>query len=618
VQTERHRSPKLGKENVPSEYARFDQLDGSHPWRDALPDGYIDYPARILTHGRVAYFNFQLARNMGLLPADHPEELPNALHEKLVQTFSLRILNEYDHILGQHVPPDTLKPSPYMATRYVQLQHADRAGRTSGDGRSIWNGVCRNQGAIWDVSSRGTGLTALAPGAVEADRPLETGSEEFGYGCGLAEMDELFEAALLSEIFFVRGLRTERMLVILDIGQGHGVGVRAARNLMRPAHCFTYLRQGDRDGLERSLDYLIERQHVNGEWSFSTQHPQKWDLLLGELCESFAAFAAALDIDHIFIWADWDGDNVLANAGIIDYGGVRQFGLRHDEYRYDDVQRLSPALSEQPDKLKLSIQSFAQAVDFVERGTRRPLEAFEQHEVIHRYWERYAECRLQRILFRVGFDGLSARRLLARDREGVQAFASEYDAIEGVKTAGPLQRVPDGFSRKPLFNIRNLLRAYPGFLHEQGDFEAARLPTESFFGRLFARGIDARDRVLANHHAERSAGFQDRYKQLVLKAAERGSVERTLEDLRRRSRIVNAADRATGNAITNIAEKILLARDAGLSVLDLGKLIDGFVERQRLDPDQPRAEAEAHADGGLAERLRREMLSLLEAHSEDV
>ena len=309
---------------------------------------------------------------------------------------------------------------------------------------------------------------------------------------------------------------------------------------------------------------------------------------------------------------------MLADAGIIDYGSVRQFGLRFDEYRYDDVDRLSTTLSEQPDKLKLFVQSFVQAVDFVQRGTRRPLEAFEHHAVVRRYWERYTECRLLRILFRLGFDDSSARWLLSQDREAVRAFAAEYDAIESVKRAGPLQQVPDGVNRSPLFNIRNLLRAYPGFLHEQGDLKAAWLPMESFFDLLFARGIDARDRLLARDHAARAAGFQSRYKQLVVKAAQRGSIQRTLEDLRRRSRIVNAADRATGNAIAIIAERILLARDAGLSVPDLGKLINGFVEHQRLDPDRPRVEAESHADGGVAERLRREMLSLLETHSEDI
>ena len=41
-------------------YEAFEKLDGSHPWRDAAPDGYVDYRARTRTGGRVAYFNFEL------------------------------------------------------------------------------------------------------------------------------------------------------------------------------------------------------------------------------------------------------------------------------------------------------------------------------------------------------------------------------------------------------------------------------------------------------------------------------------------------------------------------------------------------------------------------------
>jgi len=309
---------------------------------------------------------------------------------------------------------------------------------------------------------------------------------------------------------------------------------------------------------------------------------------------------------------------VLADAGIVDYGCVRQFGLRYDEYRYEDVDRMSPSLSEQPDKLKLVVQSFVQAVDFVQHGTRRPIEKFASHQIVRRYWKSYADCRLLRILFYVGFDDSNACCLVLGHRKEVEKFAAEYDAIESVQTAGPIQKVPDGVNRKPLLNLRNLLRAYPDFLLKQHDFEAASLSSKAFFDMLFVRGIGARDRGLARDHEQRVAGFQHCYKQLVARAAERESLELTLNELRGRSQIINAADRATGNAVTNIAERLLVAREAGLSVENLGKLIDGFVESQRLDPDQPRAEISEHPQGGAAERVRREMLSLLEAHSEDV
>ena len=77
-------------------YARFSLLDGSHPWRDTAPDGYVDYPARYREGGRVAYFNFPLARELGLIPPNHTNRMNARLEERILETFSLQIINEYD------------------------------------------------------------------------------------------------------------------------------------------------------------------------------------------------------------------------------------------------------------------------------------------------------------------------------------------------------------------------------------------------------------------------------------------------------------------------------------------------------------------------------------------
>lgn len=609
---------KTHREQATSAYAGFDEFDGAHPWRDAVPDGYVAYPVRVLTHGRVAYFNFRLAKDMGLLSENHPEIIDEVLHEKLIETFSLQIINEYDQLVGQHFPEDTIKKQQYMATRYLQIQHADETGRTSGDGRSIWNGVWHGGGLLWDVSSRGTGVTALAPGAVEAGSPTPTGSEEIAYACGQIELDELLESALLSEIFFRRKIRTERVLAIIDIGDGLGIGVRAAPNLMRPAHCFLYARQGDRLRLERALDYLIERQHTNGEWGFSSAHPQKWDLLLDEISERFAEFAAMLDVDHVFVWAEWDGDNVLSSAGIIDYGSVRQFGLRHDEYRYNDVDRFSTTLSEQTPSIELLVKTFVQAVEFLRLDARPSFEQLDLHAVVDRFRTRYESFRLKRILHRVGFDDRDSHRLLEKHRGLVDAFAVEYDFIDREKTSGALRRTADGIDRQPLFNIRNLLRAYPTYLLGRADFRSARMHEDELFRDLVAREVDPADRHQAPTWPEHAARFQDLYKDLVLKSARWGRTRALLEKIQRRSQMINAANRATGNAISVIARQLLLAWHSGLSAEDVSKLIDRLAERQRLDPDR-RFPSTAWPEGGRRlEHLQHEVDALLDLHSEDL
>ena len=163
-------------------YEKFKELDGTHPWRDVSPDGYVDYCARYRPKGRVLYFNFPLAAELELIPSDHPSLLNPELEKVILETFSLQIINEYDLKLGKKYAPETVKPLPYMATRYLQTQHRNKQGKTSGDGRSIWNGCVRTNNLIFDISSRGTGATILSPGAQEADGAVETGNEIFGTG----------------------------------------------------------------------------------------------------------------------------------------------------------------------------------------------------------------------------------------------------------------------------------------------------------------------------------------------------------------------------------------------------------------------------------------------------
>ena len=150
-------------------YEKFKKLDGTHPWRDVCADGYLDYRARRRPKGRVLYFNFPLAREMELIPLDHPPTLNKELEQVLLETFSLQIINEYDLKLGKKYPTETVKPGSYMATRYLQTQHRSKQGKTSGDGRSIWNGYLRTSDLIFDISSRGTGATMLSPGAQKSD-----------------------------------------------------------------------------------------------------------------------------------------------------------------------------------------------------------------------------------------------------------------------------------------------------------------------------------------------------------------------------------------------------------------------------------------------------------------
>ena len=173
-------------------YNKFNQIDGTHPLQDSCPNSYITYSARKRKGGDVAFFNFDLAKEMGLIPKNHPEELTAELKKKVLDTFALVIINEYDVINDIQFDEEDILLGKYMATRYLQLQHPNKLGKTSGDGRSIWNGRVENQKRSWDISSCGTGATSLSPATHLQNKYFQTGDPTISYGCGYSEIDEGF------------------------------------------------------------------------------------------------------------------------------------------------------------------------------------------------------------------------------------------------------------------------------------------------------------------------------------------------------------------------------------------------------------------------------------------
>ena len=52
--------------HVEESYSSFDQLDGTHPWGQQVPEGMILYPVRQLSGGKVSYAKIAAARLLGL------------------------------------------------------------------------------------------------------------------------------------------------------------------------------------------------------------------------------------------------------------------------------------------------------------------------------------------------------------------------------------------------------------------------------------------------------------------------------------------------------------------------------------------------------------------------
>jgi uncharacterized protein YdiU (UPF0061 family) len=604
-------------------YSAFESLDGHHPWMEQVPEGFVAYRVRQLNTGKVAYFNFALAKEMGLIDLTHPAEMTETLEQKVIETFSLQIINEYDELTKKRIPAESILPNKFMATRYLQLQHSNKQGKTSGDGRGIWNGTVQHRGITWDVSSRGTGVTCLAPGAVAANRPLKTGGTEFGYGCGLAEIDELLAAAISAETMHLQGIPTERVLCIIDLGKGYGIGVRAGQNLIRPAHLFLYLKQERRDSLKAATDYFIQRQIANKKWHMKSKvgTQASYDEMVEILCDSFARFTAKLDIDYIFAWLDWDGDNVLADAGIIDYGSVRQFGIRHDKYRYDDVERFSTNLNEQRIKARQIVQVFVQMTDYLKTGKRKSLKDFANHSTIAKFNTLFTKYRAERLLYRMGFNQIQRENVIKSKSDVFDQFDKAFSFLERAKVSPDQIKVADGVNQPPLFNMRSILGILPQFhAQSKSSFQQSSMPTQMIFKAILSTFAPAPTVELHEKHEAAIAKFQTLYKELVILASGKTGPQHTLRGIAKRAICLNSEKRITGNALIEIVEQVLLEKKRGLSLLQIQNVVDRFIHDHLYMPEGPSAKFHGHGKAAppVKADLYSRLLTLVVDHRDDI
>ena len=472
-----------------------------------------------------------------------------------------------------------------MATRYLQTQHRNKQGKTSGDGRSIWNGCLRTSNLTFDISSRGTGATILSPGAQEAAEAVQTGDYTYGYASGLAELDEMLGSAVMSEIFYRQGIPTERCLAVIGFSDGSAIGVRSAPNLIRPAHIFRYLKQARHAELKASVDYFIEREVENHFWQIPPDEPAKYEEALNYLARSYGKMAALLEEEYIFNWLAWDGDNMLASGAILDYGSIRQFAAKHDKYRFKDVDRFSASLAEQRYWARVIVQTFAQAMGFICSGEKKNLRAFKDAGCLKVFDSAFEDESNYRILWRIGFTPEQIDRLMETAREEIKDFHRSLTYFEDLKVSKGIEKIPDGFTHKPVFLIRNLLRQLPAFYVAQAlnraDDESAYMPDDIFLRVMAASYVGKRDLQLSRSRSAQVKNLQQCYLRLVGALDE--PIDEVLKTLQERSAIINHRHRLTGDALIFMIEEVI-AMIGKTKVEGLQEALDAFIDSQVLIP----------------------------------
>lgn len=564
-------------------YPRFQKINGKHPFQQNCPESFVPYMARKRKGGKVAYFNFDLAKEMGLIPKKDDCVLNKELEKQIIDTFSLVIINEYDIINDVQVPEKDIKPHPYMATKYLQLQHPNKQGKTSGDGRSIWNGRISHGNKTWDISSCGTGATRLSPATHLQNKYFQTGDPSISYGCGYSEIDEGLCTLFFSEILHRNGYNTERVLAIIEFEKGISINVRAHSNLLRPSHMFNHLKQGNLEELERVVNYYIDDRESAGEWDkVPKTKAARYKYFLNKQIEVFANLAADFEDDYIFCWLDWDGDNILMDGGVIDYGSIRQFGLFHHEYRYDDVERYSTTIKEQKDKAKHIAKTFVQIVDYLIKGDKRPLSKMSNSKFVKDFDKIFDLRKKRNLLTKIGFDQEQVEYLLKKHNRLIEVFKKSFSYFERAKSHYGLHEVADGINWDAIFCMRDILRELPQLILHRGE----KISHGEFIEVIKSSYAVEEDLELTNYRKRHINDFQNTYIKLVKKIAryEGRDFNEVLLKITMRSSIINKYDRITGDSITKVVDKVLNSKPK-FSPDEIFKLSHEFAEYQNLDPD---------------------------------
>jgi hypothetical protein len=557
-----------------------------------------------------------------LIPARHPDKLDASLRRALLDTFSLVIVNEWDEAHGNRPKLRDRRSHSYMATRYLQLQHPDKRGLNSGDGRSIWNGMVHGRHGSWDVSSCGTGVTRLCPATSELGRFFKTGNALTDYGCGTAHIDEGIGAALMSEAFASNGIQTERVLAVLSLPSGQAINVRVAPNLLRPSHFFGLLRRRNDEDLRQCVLYYAEREIRDGRWPAMKSERARIRYLAERVAMDFARATATFENEYIFCWPDWDGDNILCDGSIIDYGSVRQFGLYHHSYRFADSDRMSTSIPEQKRKARQIVQRFAQIRDLLLEGTPPALSTLRNDPVLELFDREFESHKRKLFLRQIGFDDAECTRIIKAAPPSVEKLIKLHKRLERTRSSQGPHRVPDGLSWNAVYCMRDVLHELPQRLLDQSEAGTTPIPPEAFYGIALSDYASRKDRKLTPYRRRLARSYQHAYVELCLWAAERSqrSIDSLLADLAPRAAVRNPYARMTGDGLTHATRRLTTNRSR-LAPEETYRLIRAFAQSQQHQDPGPGIHSNEDAmlcERPLVRRIHRDLQRLASDYRESL
>lgn len=311
---------------------------------------------------------------------------------------------------------------------------------------------------------------------------------------------------------------------------------------------------------------------------------------------------------------------MLASGAILDYGSIRQFAAKHDKYRFKDVDRYSASLTEQRYWARLIVQTFAQAMAFIDSGAKENLRTFKDAECLSVFDLAFETESNYRILWRIGFTEDQIEQLTQSAQKEIKDFHKSLSYFEDLKVSRGIEKLPDGFTHKPVFLIRNLLRMLPAYYVAQTlsriEDESAYMAPDLFCQIMAASYVGKRDLKLTPARVSHVKNFQECYLKLV--AALDEPFNSVLKTLQERSAIINHRHRITGDAVTFIIEEVIAIKGR-IKIDGLQEALDSFIDSQVLIPGKWQSvPPEQLKPNTLKSRLLNKIQENLEEYKESV
>jgi hypothetical protein len=245
---------------------------------------------------------------------------------------------------------------------------------------------------------------------------------------------------------------------------------------------------------------------------------------------------------------------------------------------------MSTTITEQKNKAKYIIQTFAQITDFVVTGNKSRIETFNHHKCMKDFDRIFEQVKDEALLYKIGFNEKASKALLENKQavNAIRKFRKVFSYFEAANSVKGKYNISDGVTCDAIFCIRDVLREMPVLMKD----DKLPIADKEFVDILKSNYATKKDLVIHRGRSVKIREFQKQYEGLIDKAVKLlgEGKDTVLGEIITRSSLINRYDRITGDAIISVAKKMIRNRNS-IPVNERHRLMTDFIIQQIVRPE---------------------------------